>query len=351
MALRLEKIESEIQDERSEVALYKIIPYPADFTLQGLHEKWKENKIVIPEFQRHFVWNVYQASRLIESFLLGLPVPGIFLYKEPKTGNLVVIDGQQRLRSVFSFFEGEMHGSGLPFRLREVRANWEGKLFTELKPVEQERLNDSVLRATIVEQLDPKDNSSIFHIFERLNTGGTSLRPQEVRNCIYSGRFNDMLHKLNDESKWRQIIGSDQPDRRMRDMELILRFLALAYQADDYQKPMKNFLSDFMKKHRDDSPKQLGEFERIFVGTVKQVIDSLGKKPFHIWIGLNAAVFDSVMVAFALNKTELPHNTKRRYKRLLEDEVYQVSILSSTTDEEVLRRRLEIARKKLFRSS
>ncbi|MEE8257246.1 MAG: DUF262 domain-containing protein, partial [Acidobacteriota bacterium] len=151
MALRLEKIKAEIQDERSELALYKIIPYPADYTLEGLHEKWKQENISIPEFQRQFVWTVLQASRLVESFLLGLPVPGIFFYKDPETGRLVVIDGQQRLRSVFSFFKGEWPGTRAPFRLREVQYQWEGRLFSDLKPVDQQRLKDAVLRATIVE--------------------------------------------------------------------------------------------------------------------------------------------------------------------------------------------------------
>src|SRR3989338_3418321 len=125
MTVKLERIKAELEDERSEVALYKIIPYPADYTLEGLHEKWKHGNFTIPLFQRQFVWTVLQASRLIESFLLGLPVPGIFLYKEPESGNLVVIDGQQRLRSVFSFFEGEFPETKLPFRLREVQKQWE----------------------------------------------------------------------------------------------------------------------------------------------------------------------------------------------------------------------------------
>jgi hypothetical protein len=350
MALTVEKIKSEQEDERSEVALYKIIPYPADYTLQGLHDKWREGKIVIPRFQRQFVWKTFQASRLIESFLLGLPVPGIFLHKEPETGNMVVIDGQQRLRSIFSFFEGEFHGSKAPFRLREVQSEWEGKLFSELKPVEQERLRDSVLRATIIEQLDPRDNTSVFHIFERLNTGGTILRPQEVRNCIYSGSFNDQLNKLNENSSWRKVVGSDQHDRRMRDVELILRFLALALEADNYQKPMKNFLSAFMKRHQHASQEKLEQFVSLFTNTVETVLQTLGKKPFHIHIGLNAAVYDSVMVSFAWNKKSPPSDIKRRYRDLLEESDYGVLVSSRTTDEEIVAKRIQFARRKLFGS-
>lgn len=348
MPLVLDKIKSEQEDERSEVALYKIIPYPADYTLQGLYEKWKQGNIEIPLFQRHFVWTTLQASRLIESFLLGLPVPGIFLYKEPDTGNLVVIDGQQRLRSVFSFFDGEFPGTKEPFRLREVQSQWGGRLFSELKPVDQQRLRDAVLRSTIVEQLYPKDNSSIFHIFERLNTGGTSLTPQEVRNCIYNGDFNDLLKELNTAKEWRKIVGSESPDKRMRDIELILRFLALAQEADQYEKPMKNFLSDFMKKHRFARKSLLRKFEDLFTKTVMQVVKRLGEKPFHIRRGLNSAAYDSVMVAFAWSNKEPPPDIRKKYRELLDDPDYLIQISSSTTDEEVVRKRLKMARMKLF---
>ncbi len=348
MALRLEKIKAEIQDERSELALYKIIPYPADYTLEGLHEKWKQENISIPEFQRQFVWTVLQASRLVESFLLGLPVPGIFFYKDPETGRLVVIDGQQRLRSVFSFFKGEWPGTRAPFRLREVQYQWEGRLFSDLKPVDQQRLKDAVLRATIVEQIDPKDNSSIFHIFERLNTGGTSLKPQEVRNCIYNGQFNDLLQELNSTKGGRNIVGSVRFDKRMKDVELILRFLALAQNADQYKKPMKNFLSDFMKKYRYAPKADLEKFRDLFTETMRKVLAALGKKPFHIRIGLNSAAYDSVMVAFAWSRKRPPSDLRKRYRELLKDPDYDASVSSSTTDDEVLSRRISIARKKLF---
>ena len=348
MEIQLEKVASEIEDERSETALYKIISYPADFTLQGLYDKWKESNIQIPPFQRQYVWKLAQASRLVESFLLGLPVPGIFFYKEKETGNLVVIDGQQRLKSVFSFFEGEFPESKEPFRLREVQEKWKGKMFSELAKHERQRLKDSVLRATIVDQLDPKDNSSIFHIFERLNTGGTSLRPQEVRNCIHSGPFNDLLMELNREKSWRRIIGTERPDKRMRDIELILRFLALVRAGDAYYKPMKNFLNDFMKVNRYAKPAGLSAFHGLFEKTVKTVVSCLGKKPFHIRVGLNAAAYDCVMTGFALTKKEVPSDIKTRYRRLLNNETFQALVSSGTTDIEAVKRRISLARKTLF---
>ncbi len=348
MPLKLERIQSELGDEQSQLARYKIVSYPADYTLQGLYDKWKESSIQIQPFQRQYVWTLLQASRLVESFLLGLPVPGIFFYKDKTRGDLIVIDGQQRLRSVFSFFEGRLPGAKGKFHLKGVQPEWEGKLYTELRKQDQRGFQDSVLRATIVDQIDPKDNSSIFHIFERLNTGGTSLKPQEVRNCIYSGPFNNLLLELNKAKKWRRIVGTLHVDKRMRDVELILRFLALTQARSQYSKPMKNFLSDFMEEKRFTSRKELSSNKRMFKDTVDEVTECLGRKPFHIRAGLNAAVYDSVMTSFALARKKVSRSIKSRYERLLNNKSFQAYVSSSTTDVDVVKKRIALARHRLF---
>jgi hypothetical protein len=101
--LELEPITSEDEDYESAPPDYQISTYPADFTLEVLHQKWKSDEILIPDFQRKFVWKQVQASKLIESFLVGLPVPAVFLYSEWKSQKFLVIDGQQRLKSIFYF--------------------------------------------------------------------------------------------------------------------------------------------------------------------------------------------------------------------------------------------------------
>jgi hypothetical protein len=350
MAVSIERIASEVEDQESDLSPYKIVSYPADYTLQGLHDKWKKEEIEIPPFQRQFVWTQSQASRLIESFLLGLPVPGIFFYKDKQTQKLLVIDGQQRLKTVFGFFDGYLDGARERFVLRGVRHEWEGRAYTDLIEPDQIRLRDSVLRATIVDQLDPADTSSVFHIFERLNTGGTVLKPQEVRNCIFQGAFNDLLIELNGEGTWRKIVGSGQQDKRMRDIELILRFLSLHEDSDKYTKPMKDFLSDFMRSNRYAKPQKLEKFRQIFASTTQKVVDSLGRKPFHIKAGLNAAVFDSVMVAFATSEHTLP-DMRKRFRRLLNLADYQVCTSTGTTDVDAVKKRIGLARSTLFRQS
>src|SRR5204862_4091150 len=112
------------------------------------------------------------------------------------------------------------------------------------------RLKNSVLRAFIMKQIHPADDTSILEIFERLNTGGMILQGQEIRNCIYEGTFNELLKKLNTNNNWRKIVGTPTEDKRMRDVELILRFLALFYNVENYNKPMKMFLHKFMLTNR-----------------------------------------------------------------------------------------------------
>ena len=243
----IETIESEVEDAGASVPIYTIVSYPTDPTIEVILNRWNRNEIRIDEFQRGWVWSHTQASQLIESFLLGLPVPGVFLFRERESQQLLVIDGQQRLRTIQGYFKGCL--PNVPdFYLRDVDARWDGKRYEELDETDKVRLRDAVLRAIIVEQTDPDDDSSVYHIFERLNTGGTHLNPQEVRNSAAHGPFNNLIRELNCNSNWRLIFGRPVPDTRMRDIELVVRFLALFEDSAKYTKPMKTFLNAFMKK-------------------------------------------------------------------------------------------------------
>lgn len=340
----VEEIQSEEEDKETGVPIYKIVSYPSDPTLELLHEKWLREEIIIPKFQRGWVWKPPQASRLIESFLLGLPVPAIFVYKEPSQKQ-VVIDGQQRLRTIWGFFEGQLP-DGSPFYLRGVSPQWEGKFYNTLSETDRLRLRDSVLRQVIVEQLDPKDRTSIYHIFERLNTGGTGLTPQEVRNSTYHGPFNDLIFELNEDTAWRYVFGASGADARMRDLELIVRFLALYEGAESYTKPMKQFLNDYMGNHQWDDNRE--PYQSAFLNTIKQVNETLGPKPFNIKRGINVAVFDSVMVAFA-RSTSTPSDIADRFRRLLSNPSYDETITSHTTDVDTVKRRIQLAQEILFK--
>lgn len=355
----LQAIESEVADHEASLRTFEILTYPADYTLEVLVDKWRKHQVVIPRFQRRFVWSQVQSSKLIESFLLGLPVPAIFLYSDPTTSELLVVDGQQRLKTIAYFFEGffgdEEEGKRAVFRLTglEEHSPYFGRTYNDLAeadPAAFAKLNDSVLRSFVVKQLDPADDTSIYHIFERLNTGGTLLHPQEIRNCIHQGPFNDLLIELNDLPAWRSVYGRPRPDKRQRDVELILRFLGLLHESDGYDKPMKDFLNKFMRKHRYAPGSVLDDFGRAFIDTTNTIVEELGEKPFHIWAGLNAAVYDSVYVAFGrnLNGRHVISDLYGRYEALLLDDSYLTWVGSSTTDKDVVQGRLDTADRILF---
>ncbi len=351
--IELERVASEEEDYASSPADYNILTYPADFTLEVLYQKWRQDEIKIPEFQRAFVWKPAQSSRLIESFLVGLPVPPVYVFVEHESQKYLVIDGQQRLRSIFQFLEGsfapDSRGRRRPFRLVGLSADsrFTGRAFEELWEDDQRKLKNSVLRAFIVKQLEPGADTSMYHIFERLNTGGTLLNNQEIRNCIFRGGFVQLLADLNLNNQWRNITGKPAPDSRKRDVELIVRFFAMQDRSG-YWKPMKDFLSRFMYRNRDMSEESLQKYEAVFQETCAQVTNSLGAKPFHIHAGLNAAVMDSVMAAFAGNLARTPQDIRSRYDRLLADAVFQDNTSKGTTDVNVIDQRFTRAEQILF---
>jgi len=336
----VEAVPSEAEDDVS-IPIYRIRVYPSDPTLEVLNERWKRREIILTEFQRGWVWSTSQASKLVESFLAGLPVPPVFFYRE-ESGKELIIDGQQRLRTIAGFFEGKLP-DGSPFYLKGVSSQWEGKNYNTLNESDRNRFRQAILRVIIVEQIDPSDTSSMYEVFSRLNTGGTALSAQEVRNASCHGPFNDMLRDLNMLGAWRAVFGNASPDPRMRDVELIARFLAL--NDSTYKKPMKKFITDFMFRRRNLA--SYDQYRESFTKTIDAVYEKLGAKPFHIFRGLNAAVFDSVMVAFSRHSVH-PPDIRGRYNNLIRNADYHETVSSSTTDEDTVRERIRIAEQTLF---
>ena len=158
---------------------YSITSYGTDFPVDSIVDRIKREDIYIPDFQRYFVWSLPQSSRFIESLLLGLPVPGVFLSKDEESKRHLVIDGQQRLTTLEMFYNERFVPTDRTFALSKVQPDFEGKTYSTLPPEDRRTLDDAVLHATIVRQDNPtEDRSSIYHVFERLNTGGTSLTPR-----------------------------------------------------------------------------------------------------------------------------------------------------------------------------
>lgn len=130
--LPIEETEPSDEDEGQDIR-FDIMPYPADYTVKGLYEKWESGQLVVPDYQRNYVWSETQASRFIESFLLGLPVPQVFLYRDRSDPKLTVIDGQQRISTIAKFYNGD-------FRLRGVNSRWVGMKYGDLSDYDRSEL-------------------------------------------------------------------------------------------------------------------------------------------------------------------------------------------------------------------
>lgn len=346
----------EVFEESEAYVTYDIASYPSDLTLSVLAEMWKNNDIVIPEFQRNFVWKIDQSSLLIESFLLGLPVPQVFFYVDESNKNLV-IDGQQRLLSVVYFLEGyfgseSIHGKKQVFRLSGLddRSPYARKRFVDLDEVSQRKLKNAVLRAINIRQLNPKDeHTSVYHIFERLNTGGTPLKPQEIRNCVFRGGFATQLRELNTDSNWRKILGKETLDKHQKDVELILRVFALSQTWQKYEKPMKEFLNVAMDHNSSGTTQKVRWFAESFIRATKLMVQKLGAKPFHIRGPLNTSALDSVFCTILDNLEKLPDNLGERYVQLKADADFRKATFYGTSDVGVLHTRFNAAYKYLVK--
>lgn len=349
LELELEPDEEPIEDDLGEEILpwrYSLTSYGADYPVDGLVKRLREDSIYIPTFQRGFIWSLSQASRFVESLLLGLPVPAIFLSREDDTGRLLVIDGQQRLTTLLYFYEGIFRPTGREFALHGVQSHFLDSTYASLDVEDRRRLDDSIIHAIIVRQDTPsEDDSSIYHIFERLNRGGTLLSSQEIRAAIYHGEFNELLGDLNNDQRWREMFGP--VNKRMRDQELILRFLAFYFDQAGYEKPLKGFLNKFMGRNRHLQRFDDGAVRRAFEPTIEALYDAVGSRAFRPRRNFNAAVFDSIMVGVARRLRGGPIENFERLSQawadLVRDDDFTTASELRTADEDSVERRLRLA--------
>ncbi len=306
-------LEEEIESIDVPLEKRKISTELADPEIESLHGKFKRGKLIIqPDFQRQFVWDTSKASRLIESALLGIPIPVIYISQEPDNKEYV-IDGQQRLTSFFSFIDGKFP-DGTDFRLTGLKVFRElnGKKYQGFSDELQDTIRYFTIRTiTFKRESDPNLK---FEIFERLNTGSVSLNDQELRNCIYRGEFNKLLKELSEDPDFTFLLGLKKPDKRMKDIELVLRFAAF-YHATylNYKPPMKNFLNAEAERYRNLDKNDAQNLRAAFKNACQIIRSMFGKNAFKRFykgsdkspLGywevkkFNASIYDILMYTFS----------------------------------------------------
>ncbi len=295
--------DDESQNEEVEYPLheYELSSAPNDFNILTLYNFIESGTVKVPGFQRNYVWDIRRASKLIESIIIGLPVPQIFLYEEARN-RFLVIDGQQRLMSVYYFIKQRFPRQERRTELRKT-FDAQGKIPDDLLENETyfqkfnlslpptlsnqrnkfhklnyENLGDEyrssfdlrTIRSFIVKQISPKnDDSAIYEIFNRLNSGGMNLRPQEIRMSLYHSKFYEMLSHINLKPEWRELIDRPDPDLHLRDLEFLLRGFALLMDAEDYSSSMSKFLNQFSSRAKTFEQKKVDYLKELFSSFLK----------------------------------------------------------------------------------
>lgn len=262
----------------------------------------------------------------------------------------------RRLLTIFSYFEGAFPGNapqgGREFRIAGINKEnaLYGKTFGELGDEDCRSLRDSTLRVMIIIHNDPADWPGMYEVFERLNAGGAPHTAQDVRARAYHGPFSQLLDDLNGMEEWRDVLGSPNPDPRMRDRELILRYMALFHEGDAYEHPMKIFLSRFMGAHKDPGGDYLDAERRRFADACRAVRENLGPAPFNNRNGrLRVPLFDAVFVAFARHgAAACPDDISERFEALRADPEFALHTGALSATASAVAGRLRLARRILF---
>jgi hypothetical protein len=326
-----EWFEAEPEDQEDfSVREYDIVAVPNDFNIRTIFDFVDSGVVSIPGFQRNYVWDIKRASKLIESLIIGLPIPQIFLYEEARN-KFSVIDGQQRLMSIYYFkkmrfpkeekrpalrkiveLEGTVPKDFLnddtyfsPFNLQLPSlipnySNRFNKLNYETLGEYQSVFDLRTVRNVVIRQNAPdeEDDSSIYEIFHRLNSGGVNLTPQEIRVSLYHSKFYDMLDKLNRAEKWRSLLGLTEPDLHAKDIEILLRAFAMLWYRDDYKPSMTRFLNLSSRRFKKLKSEDITYCEALF-NSFLTACNLLDSKAFASKLSsrFNISTFEAVFVA------------------------------------------------------
>ncbi len=314
------------EEENFPLDQYTIVSSPNDFNVRTIVDFIESGVMKIPGFQRNYVWDIKRASKLIESIIIGLPIPQTFLY-EQETNKFLVIDGQQRLMSIYYFVherfprkerlielrqlfdeQGEIPNSvlnddayftkfnlSLPEQTPGHRNRFNRLNYSTLGE-DQSTFNLRTIRNIIIKQISPSGNDSMYEIFNRLNSGGMNLTAQEIRRCMYDSDFFAVLYRINTQENWRRLVGAEVPDLHMKDVEILLRGVAVLLDGNTYSPSMVKFLNGFSQKAKAFPKDQLSRLEQLLQSFLESCSD-LSMETFQVNGRFSPMVFEAVFVA------------------------------------------------------
>lgn len=275
----------------------------SDWTIETINFQIQKGNIDLqPSFQRRAAWDDVRKSRLVESIIAGMPVPNIVLAEDRSSrGKFIVIDGKQRLIAITQFMRGEYVLRGL-----DVRPDLNDKRYADLDPEDKNNFDNSTLRSTVIKNW--RDENYLYAIFYRLNSGSLPLSPQELRKALTGGKLIDYIEEYLLHSDPFQSLFGVGLDKRMRDSELVLRFIAFDKFLSDYDGNFKKFLdktTSYFENKWDDRKNEVDASLARLDASLTLTREIFGQDSFKKWLGdkyervMNRAVFDAVSRFFA----------------------------------------------------
>lgn len=365
---------------------YDITSSPKDLALSHIVELIESGQMEIPLFQREYVWKIKQASKLIDSLILNLPIPEIFLFMEGEDGRYRVIDGQQRLLSIYFFFKQRfprdikkdktartrMHelineqSTFLPdiindekyfkiFRL-EFEEDYEspivGKTYNDLDAETQMKLRlRRSIRAQVLRQNKPDDGgSAMFEVFNRLNTGGSTLTAQEIRASLYYCDFYKMMQRLNNHSIWKRLLDICGDELHSKDIEYILTAFAFLENGESYSGSKQKFLNRYARDSKKFSQTKIKNLEKIFIKFL-EAFEKVDRKLLCINGKFSVLVFETVFSVLCTdaykNGGEINVDIKK-LNALRLDNRFMDCLTKSTATAATVARKIAISKKHLI---
>lgn len=323
----------------------------ADWTIETINGQVTKGNIELdPAFQRRAAWDQTRKSRLIESIIVGMPIPNIVLAENKKSrGRYIVIDGKQRLLSIRDFIAGSFKLYGL-----DIRPDLNGKTYNDLPEEDQQYFDNSTMRSTVIKNWS--DEKFLYATFYRLNSGSLPLSPQELRRALIGGNLLEEIEDyIKSSNEFHKAI-SETLDRRMRDSELVLRFIAFDRDLQTYDGDLKKFLDKTTRYFEDDWGDRRVEALEIFkrlntsLATASQIF---GDSVFKKWTGikyervLNRAVFDCItrFLPDVVNKVDVIQKAteiENGFKALCLDPSFKAAIEKTTKSVEATNTRLDM---------
>lgn len=331
-----------------------------EYDLETMVKKIEKGIIKLnPEYQRNHRWSNETSSKLIESLILNIPIPIIYISQDMGVDDddiegiarYSVIDGQQRLTSIYKFFKGEYALEGL-----ETLDGINGLFYKDLPPFLIRRLEERTIKSLRIDST--VDAQVKYDIFERLNSGSVKLEPQELRNATCRGEFKNLIKELSINEKFRkisQLVPESTRVKKMEDQELVLRLFAFAHNDGykDYSGGVKSFLTEKMKNFNELESNEIEKLKENFLKTINLIYDKFGEIPFakyrqkddtyQLMSKFNVSVFDSIVVPFyklVVENKGLDINYSD-FKILFKDDEFFSAVEGSTNDVKKLQRRID----------